>query len=86
METNLITNSKIPEDIRERTEKLLKHNETLMFALIGDLALDGRYGLSAVIVTEKRVFAYDKSHNNGLLIVNISDIKNSKVKRMYGNA
>lgn len=86
LETNLITNSKIPEDIRERTEKLLKHNETLMFALIGDLALDGRYGLSAVIVTEKRVFAYDKSHNDGLLIVNISDIKNSKVKRMYGNA
>lgn len=83
---DVIANSKIPKEIRERTRELLQSNESVMFALVGDLDLKGRYNLSAVIVTEKRVFAYDKSHNDGLLIINISDIKEAKVKRMYGNA
>ncbi|OQA49592.1 MAG: putative ABC transporter ATP-binding protein [Firmicutes bacterium ADurb.Bin300] len=83
---NLIANSKIPEEIRERMEKLLESDENAVFALIGDLDLKGRYGLSAVIVTEKRVFAFDKSHPDGLLIINIAQIKQAKVKRMYGNA
>ena len=83
---NLIANSKIPEEIRERMEKLLESDENAVFALIGDLDLKGRYGLSAVIVTERRVFAFDKSHPDGLLIINIAQIKQAKVKRMYGNA
>lgn len=86
LDDNLTANSKIPEEIRERTEKLLLSDETPMFALIGDLDLKGRYSLSAVIVTEKRVFAYDRSHKDGLLIINIADVKEAKVKRMYGNA
>ena len=41
LDDNLTANSKIPEEIRERTEKLLLSDETPMFALIGDLDLKG---------------------------------------------
>lgn len=80
------TNRKIPDDIRERTQKLLGKDETPLFALIGDLTLKGRYGLSAMVVTNRRVFAFDESHPGGELVLEIADVIEAKVKRMYGNA
>ena len=48
--------------------------------------LNGYYNDSAVITTDKRILAFDRYHENGVLIVNLADVTDSKVKRMYGNA
>ncbi|NMP37952.1 MAG: ABC transporter ATP-binding protein [Clostridiales bacterium] len=82
----LLTNHAIPEDIKKKAEPLMASGEKMMFALIGDLDLKGKYGTSAIMVTDRRVFAFDDFHDGGVLVLDIKDITQSKVKRMYGNA
>ncbi|NLA77576.1 MAG: hypothetical protein GX851_07110, partial [Clostridiales bacterium] len=84
MSEELLTNHAIPGEFRKKAEELIAADEKLMFALIGDLDLKGKYGTSAIMVTNRRVFAFDKYHDNGVLVLDISGIKESKVKRMYG--
>lgn len=83
---NLLSNKQLPNDISQQVEELLNAGEKPLFALVGDLNLKGKYGVSAIVVTENRLFAFDEYYSGGHRIIDISKIESSKVKRMYGNA
>jgi len=82
----VLTNAPVPDEIKKITDERLPGGETPLFALVGDLTLSGKYGVSALFVFDDRMTAIDQSHENGVLTVMFADVKEAKVKRMYGNA
>ena len=84
-EIKTFSNKPIPDDILKTAEKVLD-GEKILFAVVGDLNLDGRYDSSAFIVTKTKAVAVDSKHNGGYKLFNLTDIKKVIVKRMYGNA
>ena len=68
----------IADDIRNSGKRLL-------FVIVGDLSLDGKYGDSALFFTDESVTAYDKNSNQKKTyrFAELSDVNS---KRMYGNA
>lgn len=65
--------------------EICKEEEKILFAIVGDLTLDAKYGVNILAVTEKRSFTIDEE-GNLLCSYFHSDAKKVKVKRMYGNA
>ena len=57
--------------------------EKILFAVVADLDLRGKYGDSALIVTDKRFFVIAEKE---LHEYSYSEVISIKVKRMYGNA
>ncbi len=57
--------------------------EKILFAVVSDLTLHGKYGDSALIVTDKRFFVVS---DNKYSEYPFSEVMEIKVKRMYGNA
>jgi len=83
---NLLSNKQLPDYIKIKAAELLENGEKPLFSILGDLDLDARYGISALVVTDKRLLAFDVKHKDSVLCINHSDIKKAYVKRMYGNA
>ncbi|MBQ7956751.1 MAG: ABC transporter ATP-binding protein [Clostridia bacterium] len=84
-EIKTFSNKPIPEKISEIAGKVLG-DEKILFAVIGDLNLDGKYDDSAFIVTESSAVAVDTRHENGYRLYRFDEIEKVIVKRMYGNA
>jgi len=83
---DLLTNIPLPEDFSRRAEELLTDDEKAMFSIVGDLNLAGKYASSALVATDKRLIVFDERHKDGVFIVPHSEVEESSVKRMYGNA
>ena len=84
-EIKTFSNKPMPEKITEIAEKVLKEGNVL-FSVIGDLNLDGKYDDSAFLVTENSALAVDSKHENGYKLYKFDEIEKVIVKRMYGNA
>ncbi|MCL2509335.1 MAG: ABC transporter ATP-binding protein/permease [Oscillospiraceae bacterium] len=87
----VLTNMPIPGEILAKAGDLsdggeLSGGNRPLFALVGDLTLKGRYGVSALFVFKDRLTAFDEKHSGGQATVMFCDIAQAKVKRMYGNA
>lgn len=82
----LLTNKVVPERFGDAFSGIKKDDETPLFALVGDLDLKGNYGVSVLFATEKRFYAFDDCHDGGCMIIELTDVSESKVKRLYGNA
>ena len=61
----------------------LREGEHVLFAIVGDLNPDGRYGTCVLAVTEERVLAF---HEESADAYSYDQIQSIWVKRMYGNA
>lgn len=83
---NVLKNKPVPENIGKLVESKLEDNEQLLFVIIGDLSLNGKYGESALAATDKKVMSVDTSHEEGILTYEYKEIKDASIKRMYGNA
>ncbi len=84
-EHKTFSNKPIPEGIVKKAEEQLK-TQKILFAVVGDLNLDGKYDSSAFIVTENKVLAVDSKLENGCELFSFEEIEKVSVKRMYGNA
>ena len=81
----MTTNKPIPE----KYSSCLSHsvNESdILFAVVGDLNLKGRYAESLMVFTKNKLVAFDECYENTSYELNFSDIENAEVKRLYGNA
>ncbi len=83
---DILTNIPIPQEFRQKAEKVLLDDEKALFSIVGDLNLSGKYASSALIVTDKRLIVFDDCHKDGVFILPHSEVEESTVKRMYGNA
>lgn len=84
-EIKTFSNKPIPDDIMKTAGKVLGE-EKILFAVVGDLNLDGRYDSSAFIVTRNQAVAIDSKIDGGYKKFSFSEIEKVIVKRMYGNA
>lgn len=79
----MLINRAMPETLKERLHHALSENERILFAIVGDLGLDGKYGDSALIATDCRFLVLS---DENLCAYTYRDVSSIRVKRMYGNA
>ena len=82
---SLLINKKAPEKFWELIEAYQSEDEPLLFAVIGDLDLNAHYGQGAVAVGKKGFFVLDIEKGT-VKSFDFSEVKGSKIKRMYSNA
>lgn len=82
---HILTNKPVPEEITQKLEKL-NLNEQLQFFIIGDLSKESKYSQSALAITDKGMFCFDETYEQGYLYVAHKDISDVTIKRLYGNA
>ena len=81
----IFSNKPFPERFQKQYDGVFR-GEAPLFMVIGDLSLTQTYGESALCFTHEAVYAFDDAHENGVLRVGYDEVKEAKVKRMYGNA
>ncbi len=81
----LTTNKPIPEKYSSCLSQYINKSE-ILFAVVGDLNLKGRYAESLLVFTKDKLVAFDECYENTTYELNFSDIENAEVKRLYGNA
>lgn len=82
---DFFSNRPMPERFRERAERELGE-ERAVFAIVGDMDLDGRYGESAMVFTGDALLVFGGGIPDGFRRVELRDLEKTEVKRMYGNA
>lgn len=81
----ITANLPLSAEYEENAKKLLGE-DNMVFAVVGDLEMDGCYGKSAMVFGRDKLVAFDKSYPEGHIVVDYEKIVRAKVKRMYGNA
>ena len=87
MEANkvILKNKPIPKEAQPIIDKLTENNEHILFVIVGDLALNGRYSETALIFTKSTVISFTGKLGEEKRY-SFSDMKDIQSKRMYGNA
>ena len=81
----ILKNREIPKKLEPTVEKMLSEGEDILFVIVGDLALNGKYAETALIFTENSVVCYDGAPGEEKRYF-YRDMKEVVSKRMYGNA
>lgn len=81
----LITNNPIPKKFASLAESVM-NNVMPLFAVVGDLNLNGKYDSSVMFFTKDSIYAFDEKFKDKYLLVKINELEEVHVKRMYGNA
>ena len=79
-----ISNKPVPRCYEEKLHSELR-GEKALFIVVGDLNLNGKYAESMLAFTATRVISFDECRLT-VASVDYCDIKEAKVKRLYGNA
>ncbi len=80
-----ITNTPLSDEMMKKAKSVLGEDNVL-FAVVGDLKMDGKYGTSALVFGRDMLMAFDESYENGYVTAEFEKIVRAKVKRLYGNA
>ena len=81
----MITNKPVPEKYISCLNKNVNESDVL-FAVVGDLNLKGRYAESLMLFTKEKLVAFDECYENAFYELPYSEIDTAEVKRLYGNA
>lgn len=81
-----ITNKPISEEIVTAVSAVAPKDEKILYAIMGDLSIDGKYFETALLVSAERFYSYDLSFENHVLSFRHDEVEQPVVKRMYGNA
>ena len=81
----ILKNKPIPKDAQTIIDKMREDGENILFVIVGDLGLNGRYAETALIFTETAVVSYGGADTEAKRY-DFGVMKNVEAKRMYGNA
>ena len=81
----ILKNKQIPAGAVPIAEQLAGNGERVLFAIVGDLSLKGKYADTVVFFTEKALVAYDGVPGESQRYA-YADMEDVVSKRMYGNA
>ncbi len=81
----VLKNKELSANAAKVLEELMSRGEEILFVIVGDLGLNGRYRDTALFFTERKVFTYD-GEPGAFDELAFSDMKDVRSKRMYGNA
>lgn len=80
-----ISNRPIPSEFRDKLYSVVKP-EDILFIVVGDLNLNGKYAESMAVFLKDRVITFDECLDVEYKETKYSDIEKAKIKRLYGNA
>ena len=86
MATELHVNKHLSDTELERIKKIGSDDSPILFALVGDVTPDGKYGRSTIAVSSNDLTVFDLDSGNVYERIRFSDIETIFAKRMYGNA
>lgn len=81
-----LTNKPIPESAKEILDRCGIPESKILFAIVGDLTMKGRYGENVLAVSRDRFVVVSPELDENFKEYKFSDVKDAIVKRMYGNA
>lgn len=83
----LSTNEEIPEQLEKQAQEILDKGEEIKVAVSTDLRFDSTYGNDWLLVTQKRIIAFNQNTVLGhtLREVPLNSIEDIEVLEMYGN-
>ena len=83
---NLRSNKPISESLRQRISTLAQENEEIKIAIVGDILLNSKYGESALVITNSRIFCVEESKADSSFFIAFDEVESARVERKYGNA
>ena len=86
MDTALHVNKHLNAVELERIKKLGVPDDPILFALVGDVKPDGKYGRSTVALSASELTVFDLDTEAVYERIRFSDVEKIFAKRMYGNA
>ncbi len=86
-DNELTTKEEIPEILEKRATELLDSGEEIKIAVSTDLQFDGTYGKDWLLVTDKRLIAFNQNGALGHDIqeVSLTAVEDIEILEMYGN-
>ena len=83
----LSTTEDVPELLKEQAESLLETGEEIKISVSTDLRFDGTYGKDWLLITNRRLIAFNQNGVIGhdLREVPLSSVKDVEILEMYGN-
>lgn len=81
----ILKNKPLPTEAQPIVEKMTSDGEKILFVIVGDLGLGGRYSKTALIFTDSAVVCVNGSADD-VKRYRICDMRDVVAKRMYGNA
>lgn len=78
-----LINRELPRALKDQLAACVQEGEKLLFAVVGDLDLKGKYGEGALVVTDRRFLVVQADRFREYFFDRVMEIS---VKRMYGNA
>lgn len=84
-EIYVLKNKPLPDGATAIIEKMTEDGEDVLFAIVGDMTLSGKYAETALIFTRSSV-TYFCDKDSEVRHIEFADMKEVKSKRMYGNA
>ena len=78
-------NRKISPALEEKIKGALDGEERALFIIVGDLAVDCKYGSAVLIATKDAFIVYDSTEEKVILRTSFCDCESFLAKRMYGN-
>ena len=83
--TYILKNKPVPKNIEIIAQEIIDGGEDILFIIVGDLNLNGKYSETALIFTRDAII-YCDNEEESFVRYNFADIKDVESKRMYGNA
>ena len=68
-----MSNCPLTDDMSKKAKEILG-DDNVLFAVVGDLKMDGTYGTSALVFGRDRVVAFDETYENGYITVDFEGL------------
>ena len=81
----LLKNKELPTEALSVIENMTANGDKILFAIVGDMCLNGRYGNTTLFFTATKAVLYDSSLDAPREYL-FEDMQDVRSKRMYGNA
>ncbi len=85
-EKKILINRPLSDALNSKLEALSQKQGPILFAIAGDLSLDGAYANMVLAVSKTHVFVLEEAQEVQIAAYEIAQVQQSSVKRMYGNA
>ena len=82
---DILINKKITSELHEKLCSLSSESDPILFAIVGDLTLESKYGKSILLATRSELLVYDDDSGKVQNRISFGNVESFFTKRMYGN-
>jgi ATP-binding cassette subfamily B protein len=72
--------------LKSRLSGILEPDEEILNEVMSDMTLDGLFEEAGLVLTNKRLISFDPKHHGSVYKVNLNEIRNATIEKMYGNS